>query len=358
AAVRRSWRLARGGGVGGGTCGRGTSGSAADGAGAADPGPLVYDGVCICVVAVGCLGRRGLAHSLARGAVRDWRRGGGGGTGWARAGGAVREGAPKKGSQKSARAWPGGREIKAPPHCQADRERARAKRWRSEGKGVTNFLGVHTDERARNGDVGKNSSSSERGGEAGRKTSLGNERGTTSEFREGRPYDGEGGHRQWKSAGLARGCVGGGGTRVARDIWQGSRRGRWLVCVWFVQLSLGGSGGCAEVGWTGGRGVGGGMCGRGTSGSPADGAAGRGLRRRRLSAHRLSRLSFARSGGGARLARGGGWGHGWARAGGAVREGEPKKGSQKPARAVSSFIHHHPEKDSILAEKRVRQALI
>ncbi|EJK72567.1 hypothetical protein THAOC_05889, partial [Thalassiosira oceanica] len=65
-----------------------------------------------------------------------------------------------------------------------------AKRWRSEGKGVTNFLGVHTDERARNGDLGKSSSSSERGGGAGRKTSLGNERGTTSEFREGRPYEG------------------------------------------------------------------------------------------------------------------------------------------------------------------------
>ncbi|EJK59977.1 hypothetical protein THAOC_19746, partial [Thalassiosira oceanica] len=61
-----------------------------------------------------------------------------------------------------------------------DRERSAGE---AEGKGVTNFLGVHTDERARNGDVGKNSSSSERGGGAGRKTSLGNERGTTSECR-------------------------------------------------------------------------------------------------------------------------------------------------------------------------------
>ncbi|EJK57949.1 hypothetical protein THAOC_21965, partial [Thalassiosira oceanica] len=86
--------------------------------------------------------------------------------------------------------WPGGREIKAPPHCKHGRSRA-SEDWRSAGeaKGVTNFLGVHTDERARNGDLGKNSSSSDRGGGAGRKTSLGNERGTTSEFREGRPYD-------------------------------------------------------------------------------------------------------------------------------------------------------------------------
>ncbi|EJK57966.1 hypothetical protein THAOC_21947, partial [Thalassiosira oceanica] len=70
----------------------------------------------------------------------------------------------------------------APPTADAKHAgRSRAKRWRSEGKGVTNFLGVHTDERARNGDVGKNSSSSERDGGVGRKTSLGNERGTTSE---------------------------------------------------------------------------------------------------------------------------------------------------------------------------------
>ncbi|EJK65120.1 hypothetical protein THAOC_14064 [Thalassiosira oceanica] len=56
-------------------------------------------------------------------------------------------------------------------------------------KGVTTFLGVHTDKRARNGNVGKNNGSSERGGGAGRKTSLGNERGTTPECREGRPYN-------------------------------------------------------------------------------------------------------------------------------------------------------------------------
>ncbi|EJK66227.1 hypothetical protein THAOC_12866, partial [Thalassiosira oceanica] len=102
-----------------------------------------------------------------------------------------------------------------------DRERSAGE---AEGKGVTNFLGVHTDERARNGDVGKNSSSSERGGGAGRKTSLGNERGTTSECR-------------------------------GKD---DRRRGAPP----------------AEVGWTGeGGGVGGGTGERGTSGSAADGAA-------------------------------------------------------------------------------------
>ncbi|EJK77232.1 hypothetical protein THAOC_00949, partial [Thalassiosira oceanica] len=80
-----------------------------------------------------------------------------------------------------------------PTEKHAGRSRAKlVKRSQSEGegKGVTNFLGVHTDERARNGNVGKNNGSSERGGGAGRKTSsLGNERGATPECREGRPYN-------------------------------------------------------------------------------------------------------------------------------------------------------------------------
>ncbi|EJK51423.1 hypothetical protein THAOC_29404 [Thalassiosira oceanica] len=55
----------------------------------------------------------------------------------------------------------GAERLRRPPTASmGDRERS----WRSE-EGVTNFLGVHT-ERARNGDVGKNSSSSERGGGA------------------------------------------------------------------------------------------------------------------------------------------------------------------------------------------------
>ncbi|EJK52791.1 hypothetical protein THAOC_27901 [Thalassiosira oceanica] len=87
-------------------------------------------------------------------------------------------------------------------------------------KGVTNFLGVHTDERARNGDVGKNSSSSERGGGAGRKTSLGNERGTTSEI----CLSAAAAAAVRKSAGLARG-VGWVGARADTGLLAASRRG-------------------------------------------------------------------------------------------------------------------------------------
>ncbi|EJK53756.1 hypothetical protein THAOC_26736, partial [Thalassiosira oceanica] len=81
-----------------------------------------------------------------------------------------------------------------------------------------------------NGDVGKNSSSSERGGGAGRKTSLGNERGTTSEFREGRPY------YMFDIVAMRQGkAAGGGGAKVVGNEREGRAKGAPP----------------AEVGWTG-----------------------------------------------------------------------------------------------------------
>ncbi|EJK52034.1 hypothetical protein THAOC_28738 [Thalassiosira oceanica] len=154
--------------------------------------------------------------------------------------------------------------------------------------------------------------------------------------REGRAKGGAG-RRQRKSAGLARG-VGWVGARVNTG-HLAAQPTRPLVCVWFVQLSLGGGGaevvatGERGVGWVGARVDAGLLAAQPTGPGPLvyDGicvvAVGR----------RLSHLGLIRSlGGRCETGEGGGWGHGWARAGGAVREGTPKKGSQKSARAVSS----------------------
>ncbi|EJK46799.1 hypothetical protein THAOC_34517 [Thalassiosira oceanica] len=137
-----------------------------------------------------------------------------------------------------------------------------AKRWRSE-EGVTNFLGVHTDKRARNGDLGKNSSSSERGGGAGRKTSLGNERGTTSEMARRRGWGAKvvGNEREGRAKGDAasgsrldwRGGWGTGGSGTSGRAADGAAGLRLVRSV--VSRRVRGGGG-AEVVTTGERGVG------------------------------------------------------------------------------------------------------
>ncbi|EJK63537.1 hypothetical protein THAOC_15796 [Thalassiosira oceanica] len=149
--------------------------------------------------------------------------------------------------------------------------------------------------------------------------------------REGRAKGGAG-RRQRKSAGLARG-VGWVGARVNTG-HLAAQPTRPLVCVWFVQLSLGGGG--AEVVATGERGV-------GWVGARVDRtrdfwqrsrrgrAAGLQIRTAAASASCVAACSLGlfAARGACETGGGGGWGHGWARAGGAVHDGTPKKGSQK-----------------------------
>ncbi|EJK46609.1 hypothetical protein THAOC_34715, partial [Thalassiosira oceanica] len=215
--------------------------------------------------------------------------------------------------------------------------------WRSAGEakaGVTNFLGVHTDERARNGDLGKNSSSSERGGGAGRKTSLGNERGTTASKAAGvggkdrakggadseSRLDWRGG---WVGGGTGergtsgRAADGAAGLRLVRSVV--SRRRRW-------RRRCGGRGDWREgVGWVGARVDAGLLAAQPTGPGPL-------VYDAQLTGPGppVYVVAVGLLGGGARLARGGGWGTGGrGRAVRCARKRAPKKGSQQSARAVS-----------------------